>query len=186
MGRKPTLKIKVSEHVKVTTDLWYKHFKHKPTGGKKILGQGKVGTELHHDSNTYQYRRRQFKFSDPTAPDSYEEEISNPILGYYKNIKERLVDHMGHGSAKQETDIRINRKVAEIAGWYGTIAIVLAYILVSFKAVPANGVVYQLLNLTGALGIITISVVKRVRQPAILNIFWALIAAVALIAFAIH
>ena len=77
----------------------------------------------------------------------------------------------------------INKKVAEIAGWYGMVAIVLAYILVSFKVVPPDGVVYQLLNLTGAIGIITISVVKGVKQSAILNIFWALIAAIALIAF---
>ena len=162
MGRKPTLKINVSEHVKVTTDLWYQHFRRKPTGGKEILGKGKVGTELHHDTNTYQYRRRQLKFSDRTAPDSYEEEISNPTLGYYKNVKERLVDHMGHGSAKlQAANVKINRKVAELAGWYGTVAIVLAYILVSFKVVPANGVIYQLLNLTGALGIICLLYTSR-------------------------
>ncbi len=80
----------------------------------------------------------------------------------------------------------INRKVAEVAGWYGTIAIVLAYILVSFKIVSANGVIYQLLNLTGALGIVAISVVKKVKQPAVLNVFWALIAIVALITYAVH
>ena len=80
----------------------------------------------------------------------------------------------------------INQRFAEIVGWYGTAAIVIAYILVSFKVVPANGVIYQLLNLTGALGIVTISVVKKVKQSAILNIFWALIAAVALTAFAIQ
>lgn len=70
---------------------------------------------------------------------------------------------------------------AEIAGWYGTSAIVLAYILVSFNVLSAGGGVYQLLNLTGAAGIITISVVKRVRQSIILNIFWGGIAIVALI-----
>jgi hypothetical protein len=70
---------------------------------------------------------------------------------------------------------------AEIAGWYGTAAIVIAYILVSFNILPAGGGAYQLLNLTGALGIITISVIKKVRQSIILNIFWAGIAALALI-----
>jgi len=79
----------------------------------------------------------------------------------------------------------INKKAAQIAGWYGTTAIVLAYVLVSFKVVTANGVIYQLLNLTGALGIISISLVKKVKQPAVLNIFWALIAVIALITFAV-
>jgi hypothetical protein len=76
------------------------------------------------------------------------------------------------------------RLAAEIAGWYGTGAIVLAYILVSFQITPSDGLVYQLLNLTGALGIATIAIVKRVRQPAVLNIFWALIAVIALIRLA--
>ena len=75
---------------------------------------------------------------------------------------------------------------AEIAGWYGTGAIVLTYILVSFNIVPAGGGAYQLLNLTGAVGIIIIAAVKRVRQPLILNLFWAAIALVALIKLAIR
>ena len=70
---------------------------------------------------------------------------------------------------------------AEAAGWYGTVAIVLAYVLVSFKVVPADGTAYQLLNLTGAVGIVVISAVKKVKQPLVLNTFWALIATVALI-----
>lgn len=70
---------------------------------------------------------------------------------------------------------------AELAGWYGTVAIVLAYVLVSFKLIEADSAIYQLLNLTGALGIIVISIVKRAKQPAVLNAFWALIALVALV-----
>jgi hypothetical protein len=76
--------------------------------------------------------------------------------------------------------------MAEVVGWYGTSAIVLGYILVSFNIVPAGGGAYQLLNLSGALGIITISVVKKVRQSAILNIFWAAIATIALLRIALH
>jgi hypothetical protein len=33
-----------------------------------------------------------------------------------------------------------NYRWAEIAGWYGTAAIVLAYVLVSFDILPAGGV----------------------------------------------
>ena len=69
---------------------------------------------------------------------------------------------------------------AEIAGWYGMGAIVLAYMLVSFNILSAGGA-YQLLNLTGAIGIIIISVVKKVRQTIILNIFWLAIAGIALV-----
>jgi hypothetical protein len=75
----------------------------------------------------------------------------------------------------------INRKVAELVGWYGAIAIVLAYAFVSFNVIPADGWVFQLLNLTGAFGIIVISLIKGVRQSVTLNIFWAVIAVVALI-----
>lgn len=74
---------------------------------------------------------------------------------------------------------------AELAGWYGTAAIVLAYVLVSFKVIEADSVIYQLLNLTGALGIIAISIVKKAKQPVVLNAFWALIALIALVSLAI-
>lgn len=81
----------------------------------------------------------------------------------------------------EEREKTKSRLWAEAAGWYGTLAIVLAYILVSFDVVPAGGGAYQFLNLTGALGIIAISAAKKVRQPLILNIFWAGIATVALV-----
>ncbi|HXE10334.1 MAG TPA: hypothetical protein VN554_02810 [Verrucomicrobiae bacterium] len=70
---------------------------------------------------------------------------------------------------------------AEIAGWYGTAAIVLAYVLVSFNILPAGGGAYQVLNLTGALGIVAIAAVRKIRQPLLLNLFWVAIALGALI-----
>jgi len=81
----------------------------------------------------------------------------------------------------EETKEAKSQLWAEIAGWYGTAAIVLAYALVSFDVVSAESTAYQLLNLTGALGIVVIAAVKGVRQPLLLNIFWAVIALVALI-----
>jgi hypothetical protein len=71
--------------------------------------------------------------------------------------------------------------IAEAAGWYGTVAILLAYVLVSFGFVTANGTVFQLLNLTGAIGIIIIAVHKNVKQSVVLNIFWAGVAIVSLL-----
>jgi len=76
------------------------------------------------------------------------------------------------------------RLLYEIIGWYGTVAIVGAYALVSFKVLGANSSVYQLLNLTGALGIVLISILKKAYQPAVLNFIWTVIAAVALVRIA--
>ncbi len=73
------------------------------------------------------------------------------------------------------------QKIAEVAGWYGALAIISAYALVSFNVISADGWIFQVLNLTGALGIIAIAHVKKVRQSVVLNVFWAIIAVVALV-----
>lgn len=70
--------------------------------------------------------------------------------------------------------------LAETAGWYGALAILFAYILASFAFVAADGIIYQLLNLTGAVGLVIVSVYKNVQQSVVLNIFWAGVAIVAL------
>jgi len=75
-------------------------------------------------------------------------------------------------------------KIDEIIGWYGTAAIVMAYILLSFNVMQA-GIVYQLMNVTGAIGIFYISFKKKAWQPGVLNLIWALIALVALISILI-
>lgn len=65
-------------------------------------------------------------------------------------------------------------------GWYGMAAIVLSYALVSFSLLEATSIWYQLLNVTGALGIVVISYRKRAYQPAVLNVIWVLIALAAI------
>lgn len=69
----------------------------------------------------------------------------------------------------------------ELFGWYGTIAIVLAYALISFSFLEPTSIIYQLLNGTGALGIVAISFEKKVWQPGILNAVWAVIAFIAIL-----
>ena len=69
----------------------------------------------------------------------------------------------------------------EVIGWYGVIAILAAYALVSFSFVSASSSIYQILNLTGAIGILAISLEKKAYQPAALNVIWSLIAIVALL-----
>ncbi|MDQ7814593.1 MAG: hypothetical protein RDU25_02215 [Patescibacteria group bacterium] len=71
-------------------------------------------------------------------------------------------------------------KPIEIFGWYGTIAIVSAYALVSFSLLEATSLWYQLLNMTGALGIVAVSFSKKNYQPGVLNIIWTVIALVAI------
>jgi hypothetical protein len=76
----------------------------------------------------------------------------------------------------------MNKKIVdEIIGWYGTVAIVLAYALLSFGAITSTNLAYQILNGTGALGIVYISFKKKTYQPAVLNVIWAVIATVAII-----
>lgn len=76
----------------------------------------------------------------------------------------------------------IKRSVAaEIAGWYGTIAVLLAYGLLSFGVIESQTIAFQLLNLTGAIGIIIVATYKKVRQVVVLNIIWALLAVYALL-----
>ncbi len=74
----------------------------------------------------------------------------------------------------------VKTTLTEIAGWYGAAAIVLAYALVTFGALDNQGVPYQLLNLTGAAGIVALSLTKGALQPAVLNVIWFLVALVAL------
>ncbi len=63
----------------------------------------------------------------------------------------------------------------ETAGWYGTVAILGAYALVSFNIIKSASLAYQLLNLTGSLGIIVISASKKVFQSVVLNIIWGVV-----------
>ena len=69
---------------------------------------------------------------------------------------------------------------AEILGWYGAIAILLAYALVSFSVIAGDSILFQLLNITGSIGLLLIAFAKRVYQSVILNIEWALIGTIAI------
>lgn len=72
--------------------------------------------------------------------------------------------------------------IDELIGWYGMVAIMIAFAAVSFEFLAATSVWYQILNSTGALGIAYISLKKRAYQPGVLNIIWAAIAFVAFVA----
>lgn len=76
----------------------------------------------------------------------------------------------------------MNKKILiEIFGWYGALAVMSAYFLNSFSFISADDLSYQLLNVTGALGMIAVSYYKRAYQPLAINILWVLIGGFALI-----
>lgn len=68
------------------------------------------------------------------------------------------------------------KPLIEIFGWYGMSAIILAYALISFGVLQPTSLSFQLLNATGALGIVVISFYKKAYQPCVLNIIWTVIA----------
>ncbi len=73
------------------------------------------------------------------------------------------------------------KTLIEFIGWYGVVAIVLAYALVSFSVLSSSNIYYQLLNITGALGIAVDSYYKKDYQPVVLNVIWMAIAALAIV-----
>lgn len=74
----------------------------------------------------------------------------------------------------------MQRGFIELIGWYGAVAIVLAYALVSFSILQPTSFIYQILNGTGAIGIVIVSFSKKAYQPGVLNVIWAVIALVAI------
>jgi hypothetical protein len=75
----------------------------------------------------------------------------------------------------------MKQKIVELFGWYGTMAIVGAYALSSFGYLSSINIWYQLLNLTGALGIVAVSFYKKAYQPGVLNVIWTIIALISII-----
>lgn len=69
----------------------------------------------------------------------------------------------------------------EFCGWYGMTALIAAYGLVSFDIIEGNGLVYQLLNLSGGIGLLIVAAAKNVIQSVLLNVFWAVIGIIAII-----
>lgn len=70
-------------------------------------------------------------------------------------------------------------RLTEFLGWYGMIALIGAYFLVSFGMLAPERVYFQLLNLTGGLALVIFAISKKATQLAILNLFWALIGLIA-------
>jgi len=74
----------------------------------------------------------------------------------------------------------MNKKSANLLGWYGTAAILSAFALISFSVVTPDNIFYQLLNLSGAIGLAIETFRKKDYQPGVLNVIWATIALIAI------
>lgn len=74
----------------------------------------------------------------------------------------------------------MKNKLISLFGWYGVLAIVLAYTLLNFNIINSTNIMYQTLNITGALGIVTDSLNDKDYQPVVLNIIWMIVGIVAL------
>lgn len=71
-------------------------------------------------------------------------------------------------------------RLAEFCGWYGMLALIVAYFLVSFGWIDGQGLIFQIINLTGGVGLLIVAASKGVLQSVILNFFWAIIGVIAI------
>jgi len=69
----------------------------------------------------------------------------------------------------------------DVAGWYGVFVILGAYALLSWGFLVPSDIWYQILNLTGAVGLGLEALFRKDYQPTILNLIWALIAVFAIL-----
>jgi len=69
----------------------------------------------------------------------------------------------------------------EWLGWYGVIAVVLAYAAVSASLLSPQGFWYQFFNFTGSAAVAIQTWYRRDMQPFWLNLVWAIIALAALV-----
>lgn len=76
----------------------------------------------------------------------------------------------------------MNKKILiEIFGWYGAAGLLAAYLLSSFGILRPDQALYQVLNITAAIGIVIVSLSKKNYQPAVLDIIWAMVGIVSLV-----
>lgn len=74
----------------------------------------------------------------------------------------------------------LKKIITEDVGWYGMLAILVAYGLNTFHVLSTSNIWYQLLNLTGSIALAYISYVKKSWQTFALNIIWGVLATTSL------
>lgn len=69
---------------------------------------------------------------------------------------------------------------AQVAGWVGTVLILVAYFLSMFELIQV-GTIYQLLNFVGGIGLVWLGLSTGAYPVVCLNGIWALIALASII-----
>lgn len=75
----------------------------------------------------------------------------------------------------------MKQKILQIYGWYGAVAILVGFFLISFNFITPNTLLYQSLSLTGALGLMLNAFNKKDYPAGTLNLAYTLIALIALL-----
>ncbi|HMS30940.1 MAG TPA: hypothetical protein PJ984_00915 [Candidatus Saccharibacteria bacterium] len=82
--------------------------------------------------------------------------------------------------------MKINKSnIVEFIGWYGPLAFIVGFALVSAGAIDGRSYAFQILNLTGGIALALISFAKKAYQPAVLNVILSLIATFTIISLMI-
>jgi hypothetical protein len=69
----------------------------------------------------------------------------------------------------------------EILGWVGSLEVITAYALNSYQKIKSDSLLFQLLNLSGAIFLIINSIYKQAYPFTFINSVWAVVAIVAII-----
>jgi hypothetical protein len=69
----------------------------------------------------------------------------------------------------------------DILGWIGSVEVIAAYGLNSFQRLKSGSLVFQLLNLTGAIFLIINTIYHRAYPSTFINIVWVAIAIPAIV-----
>lgn len=94
---------------------------------------------------------------------------------------ERRIGLRPSPSSKRESRLR-ELLADELVGWCGAFALLLAFGLSATSLLQPSSAAYLTLNLFGAGGLAYASLSRHAYSPAVLNIIWALVAALSLIA----
>jgi hypothetical protein len=70
----------------------------------------------------------------------------------------------------------VSKDIAEVLGWVGAIACLVAYLLLSMKKLKAHGLLYPILNVIGGIGLTYSAIFSNDYPNIIINILWATIA----------
>ena len=68
----------------------------------------------------------------------------------------------------------------DLMGWIGSVEVIAAYGLNSYQKLKSDSIIFQLLNLTGAIFLIINTIYYHAYPSAFINVVWVIIASVAI------